>query len=160
MKIIEEKKIILAQTYTPLYDEFEDRIRVVVNYQDAQNRIDFMITRNFIIDLVPSIDEFILQYYNNNLIANDDLMINKSTKQNNNNIEKTDNSNLALLHTTDELLVKIDLTYQANTKQTLIVFTSKKTISKALLDSIMLQQLLKSIKGVIPYFKWGIFHDF
>ena len=45
MKPIKGKKTILANTFTPLYDELEDRIRIVVNYQDIQNRIDFVITR-------------------------------------------------------------------------------------------------------------------
>ena len=55
----EQAKVISAQTFTPVYDELEDRIRLSVNYQDVNNRIDFLITRNLIINLLPSIEEFI-----------------------------------------------------------------------------------------------------
>ena len=45
------KKIVSALVFTPLYDQLEDRIRLVINYSDYDNRIDIMITRNFILDL-------------------------------------------------------------------------------------------------------------
>jgi len=33
----------MIQTITPIYDEIEDRIRLTINYQETQNRIDLMI---------------------------------------------------------------------------------------------------------------------
>jgi sugar-specific transcriptional regulator TrmB len=161
MKPAKDKKTILANTFTPLYDELEDRIRIVVNYQDIQNRIDFVITRNFIINLIPAIDEFIEQHYSDNLLIDNDVIVDtKIDQEKNKNLEKTDNSNLELLHLKDELLTKINLSYQPDTKKVLLTCFSNESKSQALLDAMMFQQLIKSIKIAIPYFKWGISHKF
>lgn len=41
------KKEIVGTTFTPLYNPIEDRICLVINYQDPYARADFMITRSF-----------------------------------------------------------------------------------------------------------------
>lgn len=161
-KIVSNKREIIAQTFTPLYDEIEDRIRVVINYQDMANRVDFMITRSFILNLVPTIDEFILKHYHNQLEVEDHITLNADHKeQKDKNISKTDNTNLELLKTEEQLLVKVDLSYDAESKKTLFVLYSKNhTIAKALLDGHILQQVFKIIKKSIPHFRWGISHNF
>jgi hypothetical protein len=154
-------KEILAQTFTPQYDEIEDRIRLVVNYQDIENRVDFMITRNFILNLIPTIDEFILNHYSNNL--HDEALFTTSNFEKNgeNNLSQTDNSNLELLKTEDQLLVKVNLSYDQNSKNTVLSLYSKNhIIAKASVDSNMLQQILKVIKKSIPNFRWGISQHF
>ena len=161
----EEQRVLVANTFTPLYDELEDRIRVVINYQDMVNRVDFMITRNFIINLMLSVDGYVLQHYGDEFEIEDNVVINnieknQTSKNQKSNLEKTDNVNLELLKIKDELLIKLDLSYQADTKNTLLVLTSKYCVTKSLLDSNMLIQLIKSIKSSIPYFKWGISKSF
>jgi len=157
-----DKRIVLANTFTPFYDEFEDRLRVVVNYVDVKNRIDFMITRNFIIDFISSIDDFMMKYYMDDIVVKNSVQT--TTKSDDTGerecIEKTDSGNLELFHLKNELLIKIDFSYQADSKKTFLQFTSKESISRVLLDSMMLQQFIKSMKLSIPYFKWGISQHF
>ena len=158
------KRTILADTFTPIYDNLEDRLRVVINYEDIQNRVDLMITRSFILNLMPTLDDYIFQYYEDNILIEDEseyeeieenLQKDKNNTKNN-HISKTDNSNLNLYKKSDELLIKVDLTYIKQNNQTLIIFTSKDSIVKSQLDSVMFQQIIKVIKGSIPYIKWGI----
>jgi hypothetical protein len=161
MNKINNNIVIVAKTFTPLYDELEDRLRLVVNYDDIKNRVDFMITRSFILNLVPSIDEFILKHYPNDLIIEDNITIQaKSETAKSENVSKTDNVNLELLKTDEELLIKVDMSYDQNSKNTLLVLYSKRYSAKALIDGDMFQQVLKVLKSSIPYFKWGISQNF
>ncbi|MFA6197097.1 MAG: hypothetical protein WC656_10690 [Sulfurimonas sp.] len=153
------KNIIVANTFTPIYDEIEDRLRVVINYQDINNRVDFMITRNFILNLVPSVDEFIFNYYSYNSRVKESFNIN-SNKKNDDNTSQTDRANLEFLRTNEELLVEVNLTYEPNTKKTLITFSSKNITTEALLDGLLLKQIFNLIKSAIPHFKWGIAYNF
>jgi hypothetical protein len=80
MNKIETQKEIIAQTFTPIYDEVEDRIRVVINYQDIMNRVDYMITRKFILNIIPTIDEFILKHYSDHIDIENNLNYSSSLK--------------------------------------------------------------------------------
>lgn len=154
------KNIIVANTFTPMYDEVEDRLRVVINYQDINNRVDFMITRNFILNLAPSVDEFIFNYYSSNPIIKESFDINSNKKNDNNITSQTDRANLEFLRTNEELLVEVNLTYMPSTKKTLITFSSKNITTQALLEGLLLEQIFNLIKSAIPRFKWGIAHNF
>ncbi len=172
MNKIEEKKIIVANTFTPSYDSIEDRIRVVINYQDIKNRIDLMITRNFILDFIPLTDEFLLTHYNKDLnIADGSIEIRQTINQTNKdeiekqvqknpNLSKTDHVNMGLLKIKDELLRRVDLSYNQKTKNTVITFTTNEHIIKSSLDKNLFQQIIKLIKSSIPYFKWGLSPNF
>lgn len=155
----EQAKIISAQTFTPVYDELEDRIRLSINYQDVNNRIDFLITRNLIINLLPSIEEFMTRHYDyedtqetitTQKMSNDEVEENKI-------LSKTNSANFALNLTIEDLLVKVDLSFDKNTQHTLLFFTSKKNHkAQAVLDKNLLLQIIKIIKSSIPTLKWGI----
>ncbi len=142
------KRIVTANTFTPTYDEVEDRLRLVINYQDMQNRIDLMITRNFVLKLIPTTEEFIGKFY-----EDENLDKNESVSQ-------TDSVNLELLRTDEELLLEVNFSFDSNTKQTLVTFNSKNIIVKASFDAGMMRQILSVIKSAIPYIKWGIAHNF
>jgi len=156
----ENKKILIAKTFTPIYDELEDRIRLIVNYQDMPNRVDFMITRNFVIKLIPSIDDYIFKYYDDIAITEQTVSSSANTNTKSNNISKTDKTDLSFLHTGDKLLTSINLSYHPNSKKTTIKFYSKDVEAKATLDSYNFQQIIKIIKKTIPNFKWGIAPNF
>lgn len=149
------KKNIIAKTFTPMYDEVEDRLRVVVNYQDAQNRVDFMITRNFILNLIPSAEEFMGIHYT---IENFKSAIQSETKES--VMSKTDNTNLELLRRDEELLREVNFSFDKNSKLTLLTLSSKNSMAKAHLEGFMLLQIFKIIKSAIPYIRWGISHHF
>lgn len=153
------KKNITANTFTPLYDELEDRIRVAINYQDIHNRVDFMITRNFILNLIPSAEEFMTNHYgvvDFKIAAKADINENTQNKA----LSKTDNVNLDLLRAKEELLLEVNFSFDKDSKQTLLTLSSKNIEARASLDSFMLQQIFKVIKSAVPNIRWGISHYF
>lgn len=161
---MKNKKPIIAKTFTPKYDEQEDRLRVVVNYEDVYNRVDFMITRSFMLNLASTADEFILQHYAleqktvnaAELILNIDNTDNEEDKT----MLKTDSINLELFRTDEELLIKVNFSYHKDSNKTAVTFFSKNVTAEILLDGKMLQQIFALIKSAIPYYKWGISHHF
>ncbi len=150
------KRNITAQTFTPSYDALEDRIRLSINYQDMEKRVDFMITRSFILNLLPTAEEFVMQYYGTPTAP----VPQEGVKTKNEALSKTDFSNLELLQTGDELLTEVNFSFKAQTKQTLLTFNSQKTAAQIDLDGFMLTQIFQVIKSVIPRIKWGISHHF
>ncbi len=156
------KSNIIANTFTPLYDALEDRIRVVINYQDAQNRVDLMITRSFILNLIPTAEEFILKHYSiEPLIDGDSKNLEFEVKaRENGTLSKTDTTDLELFRSSEELLVEINFSFDATTSHTTVTFTSKNITAKATLDALILQKIFHHIKQAIPYIKWGISHHF
>lgn len=153
-------KNISANTFTPIYDQVEDRLRLVINYQDIQSRVDFMITRSFILNLIPAAEEFIDKHYPDEILLNDTTVKTNFNVQENTGVSKTDNTNLELLRTQEELLLEVNFSFDINTKQTVITFSSKNVIAKAVLDSNTMQQTISVIKSSIPYIKWGFSHNF
>ena len=155
-------KEIIANTFTPIYDELEDRIRLVINYQDMPNRVDFMITRSFIINLLPSADEFILKHYAKNEVDLNDIKISTPKKESNNekNLSQTDSVNLELFRTDEQLLIEVIFSYDVNTKITSLTFSSKQIRAKAVLNADMMGQVFDTIKIAIPSFAWGISTSF
>lgn len=154
------KNIIPANTFTPLYDEIEDRLRLVINYQDINNRVDFMITRNFILNLISTAEEFRTKYYNNEKTDEQIFNINNNETEKNESISKTDGVNLELLKTKEELLQEVNFTFNVKTKQTIVTFNSKNITTQVSFDSSMMQQTFDVIKSAIPYIRWGISHRF
>ena len=153
------KRNIIAKTFTPIYDEIEDRIRFAINYQDMQNRVDFMITRSFILSLIPSAEEFIDRHYNA-LASQVATKVEPKVEDSNEAVSKTDSVNLELLRTDEELLLEVNFSFDANTKQTILTFSSKNVVATTALDSFLLLQVFKIIKSAIPHIKWGIAHSF
>lgn len=151
------QKKIQATTFTPIYDETEDRIRLVINYQDIQNRVDLMITRSFLLNLLPAAEEFVYKHYPT-------LSTQPQNSKETHNVQEsktaTDGVNLELLKTEEELLTEVNFTLDANTNNTLVTFTSKNTTSSVLLTAELFEQTFNTIKSAIPFIKWGISHHF
>jgi len=144
-----------------IYDEQEDRLRLVLNYQDIQNRVDLMITRSFILNLIPAAEEFIAKYYADETSTENIIGVNSNnSNEENKSVSQTDGVNLELLRTSEELLIEVNFSFDANTKQTILVFNSKNVIAKTSLDAQMMRQTFNVIKSAIPYIKWGISHHF
>ena len=152
-------RTITAKTFTPLYDEVEDRLRVAINYEDAYERVDFMITRAFIINILPAAEEFILKHYGEDEKQLDDVSIKMDNANSNSskNLTKTDGVNLELYKQDDELLREVNFSYDAKSKLTTFIFSSKTTKAIAIVDATMLKQIFKAIKSAIPKFAWGVF---
>ena len=171
------KKEVIAKTFTPFYDPTEDRIKLVINYQSADKRIDFMITRAFIINFVPAFDDYLLQYYPQEALASqkelsslkvthavtetyNDKESHPQQKEESKTITPTDNVNMQLFTQEPELLIKIDFIYDKNSKNTTLIFSSTRSTATAALTYLMMEQLIGTIKTAIPNFSWGIAQNF
>jgi hypothetical protein len=150
-------KKIIADTFTPLYDAIEDRIRLVINYQNIDSRVDLMITRSFILEFLPTMDEFVLNHYGLENITietkNKDPEVSPSSTT-------TDNIDLELYKKQDELLTKVDFAFYQQTQQTQLKLYTTDTQIEAPLDKELLKNLLRVIKASVPYINWGISPDF
>lgn len=154
------KRKVNALSFTPKYDELEDRIRISINYDDFENRVDFMMTRSFILKLFPVFDDFLFKFYDSDTISLDASLapvekVKKMIKEDK-ATSVTDGSNLELYKQEDELLVEVKLSYIKDTKMSLIQFESKISEATAQLDQNSLQQIFTVIKSTIPFFSWGI----
>jgi hypothetical protein len=154
------KRNITALNFTPKYDELEDRIRISINYDNFDNRVDFMMTRSFVLKLFPVLDEYMLKFYETDLNAvqmpqaNQDLI----TKQDK-STSLADGSNLELYKQEDELLIEVKFSFAKKTKNSIVMFESKSTQATAQLDVASLKQIFTIIKQSIPFFSWGISHN-
>jgi hypothetical protein len=157
------KREVVALTFTPKYDIVEDRIRLSINYNDIKNRVDFMITRAFILKLLPYLDEYMFKFYNTELTAStnipelkdvDEKKISVSTST-----SKTDNTNLELYKQDDELLITVNFSYIKKTKISILKFQSENSQAVAQLNGESIKQVFMIIKSTIPFFSWGISHN-
>ena len=110
-------KNIDAISFTPRYDQVEDRIRLAINYNSIENRVDFMLTRSFILRLFPTCDDFMLKHYNydKDLEALETPKNNAQPKQTTKPkplekqlTSKTDTTDLKLYQQNDELIMGVN----------------------------------------------------
>ncbi len=150
-------KKISAISFTPKYDELEDRIRISINYDNLTNRVDFMLTRSFILKLFPVLDEYMLKFYDA-----DSTIISKTSDEIKEKVKDsketsiTNGIDLELYKQEDELLLEVKFSYVKETKLTIITFVSKNTEATAQLDVNSMKQIFIIIKSTIPFFSWGI----
>jgi len=157
---------ITIHTLTTAYDDKEDRIRLSINYQQIENRIDLMVTRSFILDLVPSLEEYIQTYYSDSLeiapkiqtktepTVSQTRRAHKIHKEN--TVSKTNMEDLALYRSKEELLITAKLSFNKETKYTYIRFLTQKTEVVLNCDVEILKNILHAIKKPIPLIPWGI----
>lgn len=154
-------KNITIQTITPVYDKMEDRIRLSINYQDIQSRIDLMITRSFILELIPSMEEYVDKYYPN-IYTEGKKEIDSSSDQekniqNDTPLFETSAEDLELYKGREDLLYTLNLSYDNVTQKTTLQLISKNKFNANLvLDVTLFQHIIQSIKNSIPQIAWGI----
>lgn len=144
-----ENIIIQAQTFTPIYSQSEDRIRLVINYADFQNRIDLWLTRGFLLKLIPTIEDYLDKY---------DTTSDKEVQQ---KIEesvqtKTDAPTLTMTEKEGFLVHTVDISYNKEEQQISLIF---KTLNHQVISIVslpLLRTILKSIFSAIPKIDWGI----
>lgn len=158
---METIKNISIQTITPTYDQIEDRIRLSFNYQDINNRIDMMLTRAFLLKILPSIEEYIYQHYPNEEIENQvNIQTDTSLEEkigSSQELSKTSMEDLTLYQTQTYLLFTLNLNFDKNTQLTFMKFISKDKHTASLsVDIKILKNILFSIKSAIPTLNWGI----
>ena len=142
--------IIEAKTFTPIYDEVEDRIRLIINL-DNVSRIDLMITRALIIKLIPMLEEFYEKHYSD--IETDEVTINSDSSK-----EKSESSTVVKID--GELLITINLSYNRDNQLTSIELTSSKNRVVANFNQELFNSFVKLLKNSIPKFSWGLGFNF
>lgn len=141
-----------AKTFTCRYDPKEDRLVLTLNYQSLEERIDFWITRSFLLKLLPIFFDF--STYTPMVPSQDTLppvQIPASEAP-------TDTSTYLLTYKNPLLLESVDFTREnTNTKITLKNL-EKAIYYEALLDSANLESVVKLILNNVPKYEWGIYN--
>ena len=140
---------ILAQTFTPVYDEIEDRIKLIVNYQDFHNRVELMITRKFTIQLVPMLEEFYEKHYGD---------LQKSSSHNGNfkkYTSKTSYEDILLYKKRPLLLHGVKLLYKK--PYTIANFKTESNLIVTQFNREALAVFTLRLKRAIPQAGWGLF---
>ena len=145
------KRTITAQTFTPTYDIVEDRIRLAINYEDYDNRIDLMITRRFALQLIPTLEEYSQTRTPSSSNANDE------TKKE--ILQQTDSTNLELLQTEAVLLEEVNIK-KDEANNTLLTMQCITATVVASLDTKMMQEFCRVLKTSVPKIEWGVGYNF
>ena len=141
-----KKTLIEAKTFTSIYVEKEDRILLTINYQDVQNRVDFWITRAYLLKLLPHFFEF-------TLLKQEEKIIQPVSSTTN----TTDNSTFLLTQQKPVLLESMDFTNMANSGMKLVFKNIEKQIyATSVLNQQSLNDLITLIVNTPPKYSWGI----
>jgi len=141
--------LVEVKTLTPLYDEFEDRIRLMINYKSFSDRIDFMITRNMMLKLLPQMQDYLDIHFNLDANAKDQALLDDYAKNSQHSETIAKKSGV--------LLAKVDIRLTNNHKNIAIIFYGDDgTTATAIMDSICLQNFVKSLHNALPRLQWGI----
>jgi hypothetical protein len=142
--------VIKALTFTPMYSQSEDRIRLVINYADYNNRIDLWLTRAFLLKLIPSIEDCLDQFDT----TPSNSTIQQQTEQKAQS--QTDAPTLSMTEKEGFLVHTVDITYHKETQQFTLVFKTSDQQVVSTLNAPLLRTILKSIFAAIPKIDWGI----
>lgn len=145
-----ELPIIQALTFTPIYSQSEDRIRLIINYADYANRADLWLTRAFLLKLIPVIEDTLDKYEPQEADPQIQVRTDKQAQG------PTDASTLAVTEKEGELVRSVDITYRPTSKQYEIVFKTDAFHAVSALSGPLLRTILKSIFAAIPKIDWGI----
>lgn len=147
-------KEINIQSIQPKYDVIEDRIRLLLNHKQEGNRIDFMMTRKFLLHLLPNFDEYMLKAYpeQTHTKLTDKILKRKNDWLNNHNDLKPYQYNA-------ELIESVQFSFIEKKKITLLSFSSTETKATLSLNSQGLSEVFAILKTAIPYYEWGISHN-
>lgn len=145
-----ELPIIQAQTFTPIYSQSEDRIRLIVNYADYANRADLWLTRSFLLKLIPVIEDTLDKYEPQEQEPQVQIQTDQKAQT------PTDTSTLAVTEKAGELVRTVDITYRPASKQYELVFKTDRFHAVSVLNGPLLRTILKAIFTAIPKIDWGI----
>ena len=141
--------MIEIKTFTCIYDETEDRIRLAINYQDPIGRVDFMITRKFVLKLFPVLEDTYYKHFEN--IASS--VVAKSSDASN---TKTDGVMFQLVMDRSELLHKVDLKFDEKSNSLTLILYGNEAQASARMDANSYKSFLKILQTSVPSFSWGI----
>ncbi len=150
--------MVLAQKFTFEYSSVEDRLKMLINYDSATERIDFFITRAMLFKLIPVIEKLLITF----------LETSSPTAQERDNLHvnlqpptaphQTDRATLELLQRqTVYLLEKVDFTWHAKKKRvTLLFYAQGVPQCQAVLNGKHFSALMQGMMRAVPHTSWGI----
>ena len=141
------KKIIDAKTFTTNYVEREDRVLLTLNYEDPTNRIDFWITRAFLLKLLPYLFDYMLE----------EQPTAPTQEASQPQTTPTDAATFSLTLKDPLLLDSIDISPQKDGTIHFVMKSLEKEIyAVAKLDRGLFDKVIRLIIGAAPAFSWGI----
>ncbi len=145
------RDMIKADTFTCSYSEQEDRLLLTINYQDITKRVDFWITRAFLIKLLP----YFFEYKG----ESSEVRVSSDEDSKNHNITPTDNSTFTLTSKEPMLLDSID--FRAVEGGMRVVFKNREKGVNVLgtFDKSLLTNVISLITNAVPSYGWGISQD-
>ena len=137
----------VAKTFTCRYDAKEDRLLLTLNYLFVEDRIDFWITRSFLLKLLPIFFDF--------SPTNDAP---KSTQALADTKESTDASTYSLTYKEPLLLESVD--FKRMEQGTMLVFKNleKSIFCEALLNEVDMKSFMSLLLGSVPKYEWGMYN--
>lgn len=146
--------MINGKTFTAQYDMREDRIKLILNYADPAERVDFMITRAMFLKLVPAFEQLLpggaAPLYPP---KGNDMPQQKG-------VAPTDRSTMSLTQNGQTLLLeKVDFKIdQKQERVTMLFYADLPDIpeAQATLPLKSLDMVVGVILGAIPFSAWGI----
>ncbi len=141
-----ETQILSVKTFTCKYDDKEDRLVLTLNYLSPIERVDFWITRSFLLKLIPVFFDFTQQSTQDNTPINNQLPT------------PTDSSMYILTQKESLLLESMDFKRQNNA--TVLVFKNltKAVLYEAILDENGMKNFVNLILKSVPRYEWGIYN--
>lgn len=146
------KKLVEAEKFTAWYDAVEDRLRLVVNIDKPEARVDFWITRRLFLTLITQLDEFIEP---KSLGEEDsiDKLIKKgdeATKSKDSNQDKSsEDINVSLLRT-------LNVSWNKKSKKVSLKLISDEYEVEANLDIVAMRAFMRMLLMQAPSVEWGI----
>ena len=158
--------MIVAKTITFKYNPLEDRIEVILNYNNFESRLDLMMSRKLLLRfLALSENIFIKHGYQTNSVninstneaKNVKKLDVKPTKNLRKHETKVDVASMALAKKQSLLLNKVEFMYIAKNKLLIInFFVGNELIGKTTLSISQFEQIIGALMRVIPFVDWGI----
>ncbi|WP_458699912.1 hypothetical protein ACKGJI_08775 [Sulfurospirillum sp. 1307] len=134
-------KVITAKTFTCNYISKEDRLLLTINYEEIENRVDFWITRSFLLKLLPHFFDYVSEDYSN---------------EKNDNTKNTDNTTFNLTFKTPILLESVGFKNYDNAIEIVFKSLEHNIFAKATLDKSIFQKVVKLLINSSPTYEWGI----
>jgi len=165
--------ILKVENLTFSYNQREDRILFIINHSNANQRIDFFVTRRMMLQLLEAFDNILINYCDNGKVFKDlynnqeELVSSKilskdekkeDKKEQNIHWEKSVNTKDLDFTKTKDPIILDSLSYSVSSSKniTLKFISSNKTYAISVMDFTMFQKTLSSMMRVIPFVSWGM----
>ncbi len=151
------KTLVEAEKFTAWYDAVEDRLRLAVNIDTPDARVDFWITRRLFLSIISQLEDFADPKSIG--VDKDDIYkrITKgvpSPKENNNS--DTISSKSTLKNTKVSLLRAMNISWNKKKGRVSLVLVSDDYEAESNLDTVSMTAFIKMLLIQAPTVEWGI----